>query len=224
MLQKPISHLQTNVPMDDDPAAFRAALADANAFSDPELTANRSGRIAASQYVRIILEAFRPAVYAGVVMLGWLFFLYFRDLVLPQVALDLVQRAWPFFLVITVATAGAFLLGLAKSSKLGWLVILDLKDGEAESVSGRVSTYRTTREELGVSALFAAKAEFYYYWIGDLKLEVTSNGYELLVKRYDLQYCPPIRLYYTPRSLILLSAEPVLAKRKPEPSIWLNSA
>lgn len=103
-------------------------------------------------------------------------------------------------------------------------MLLDLKDGEAENVAGRVSTYRTSQDELGVSAIFAAKAERYYYWIGDLKLEVTPSGYELLVKRYDEQSCPPIRLYYTPRSLILLAAEPTLAMKKSQPSIWLKGA
>ena len=221
---RPGSHLQQNFALDDDPAVFRAALAESNGFTNSQLTANRSGRIAFSQYPSIILEAFRPALYSGVVLLGWVFVLYFRDLMLPQAALDLVRRAWSFFLVITLATAAAFLLGLVRSAKLGWLVILDLKDGEVDTVAGRVSTYRTSREELGVSALFSAKAEHYYYWIGDLKLEVTPSGYELLVKRYDQQYCPPIRIYFTPRSLILLSAEPTLAMKKSQPSIWLKGA
>lgn len=93
---QPGSHLQQNFAMDDDPAVFRAALASANGFSDTELKTNRSGRIALSQYPRVIMEAFRPAVYAGVVLLGWIFVLYFRDLVLPQVAVDLMKRAWSF--------------------------------------------------------------------------------------------------------------------------------
>jgi hypothetical protein len=211
---KPVTHLQTNVAMDDDPAAFRAALAEANGFRETELVANRSGRIAGSQYSRLIVEAFRPAIFSGVVLLGWVCVLCFRDLILPAPVLAMVKRAWPFFLLITVATAGAFVLGLARSARLGLQVLLDLKEGETESIAGKVSTYRCTSDEVGVSALFAAKAEHLFYWVGDLKLEVTPSGYELLVKRYDEQFCPPMRIYYTPRSRLLLSAEPLLAMRQ----------
>lgn len=223
---KPRSHLQTNVALDDDPVAFRRALAESNGFSDRELVANRAGRIAGSQYWRLLIEAFRPAAFSGVALLGWFCFLFFRDFFLPAPILSLVQRAWPFFMVITVATAGAFLLGLARSARLGSQVVLDLKDGRVETASGKVSTYRCSSAEYGVSALFAYKAEHHFYWIGDLKLEVSPSGYELLVKRYDDQYCPPMRVYYSPRSRLLLSAEPVLVVRslRQEPSIWLKPA
>jgi len=225
IMMKPRSNLQTNVAMDDDPAAFRLALAAANGFDEGDLKENRSGRIARGQYGRLLLEAFRPAVFSGVVLLGWFVFLFFRDLLLPDVVLSLVKRAWPFFMVITAATVGAFLLGLARSTRLGAQVLLDLKDGEVETVSGKVSTYRCSSAEYGVSALFASKAEHHFYWIGDLKLEVSPSGYELLVKRYDQQYCPPMRVYYSPRSRLLLSAEPVLVVRAPQqPSIWLKPA
>lgn len=224
-MKQPVSHLKKHV-VDDDPAAFRLALAAANGFAEHELVANRSGRIARSQTWRLAMEAFRPAVFSGVVLLCWLCLLFFRDLMLPDAALSLVKRAWPFFMMITVATAGAFLLGLARSARLGGQVLLDLKDGEADTATGKVSTYRCSSAEYGVSALFATKAEHYFYWIGDLKMEVSPSGYELLVKRYDDQYCPPMRVYYSPRSRLLLSAEPVLALRatRPQPSIWLRPA
>lgn len=221
---KPRSHLQA-FTLDDDPAAFRGALAQANGFSDRDLIANRSGRIARNQHARLMAEAFQPAMFSGITLIVWLVLLFFRDFLLPSSVLALVQRAWPFFLVITAATAGAFLLGLARSARLATQVLLDLKEGEVDTTAGKVSTYRCTADEYGVSALFAAKAEHYFYWIGDLKLEVCPAGYELLVKRYDDQYCPPMRVYFTPRSRLLLSAEPVLAVRaERQPSIWLKPA
>jgi hypothetical protein len=219
------SQIQTNVAMDDDAAAFRVALARAIGFSASELSVNRSGRIARSQCFPIVFDAFRPAVRSGAVLLGWLCLLYFRDLLLPDTVLALIRRAGPFFLLITAATAGAFLLGIAQSARLGWQVLLDLKDGECDTISGRVSTYTSQESEVGVSALFSAKLERFYYWIGDYKLEVSPSAYELLVKRYDEQACPPMRLYFTPRSKLLLSAEPVLgSKQGKPPSIWLRPA
>jgi len=216
---------QTNVVFEEDPAVFRAALAEAHGFTPAQLVENRAGRISRSQYLPVIYEAFRPAVRAGVVLLGWLFLLYFRDLALPASVLSFIQRAWSFFLVITAATAGAFLLGVAQSARLGWQVLHDLKDGECDTVSGRVSTYTNKESEVGVSALFAAQHERYFYWIGDFKLEVSPSGYELLVKKYDDQACPPLRLYFTPRSKLLLSAEPVIARKQNQPtSIWLRPA
>lgn len=223
MAQPPNKYLQTNQAFDEDPHVFRAKLAQAHGFTEEDLLVNRGGAITGKQRFRLLVEAFRPAVSSGVVLLGWLCLLYFRDLMLPAVVRDFMSRAWSFFLVISIATGAAFVLGVFKSARLGWLVLLDIKHGEVDSMKGRVSTYSDKSTEYGVSSLFSIRREHYYYWIGDDKFEVTPSGYELLVKQFDIQAAPPIKIYFAPHSRILLSAEPLLPIKQ-QPSIWLRPA
>lgn len=209
------TYLQRNTIKEEDPQQILRELIYVHGFTRDDLSENRGGHISQRQKKQMWRAAFRPAQDATVVFLLWAFVLVIKDHVLPKTATEMLDRAWPFFAIITLATSGALLHNFAKSGRLVARVWRDLREGETESVRGRVSTFYTQEPVAGVGSIFGLKNDLYYYWLGDHKLEVNQDGYEYLVKKYDSQEVPFFFVYFTPRSKLFLSMEPAASLPRP---------
>ena len=216
------SYLEQHRIKEEDPQQVLRELIYVHGFTRDDLSENRGGHISERQKRQLWIAAFRPAMDATVVFLLWAFVLVVRDFLVPAGVRELLNRAWPFFAIITLATCGALLHNFAKSGRLVARVWRDLRDGETESLRGRVSTFFTREPVAGVGSIFGLKNDLYFYWVGDYKLEVNQDGYEYLVKKYDNQDVPTFLIYFTPRSRLFLSMEP--ASSLPKPVSALRSA
>lgn len=209
------TYLQKHTIKEEDPQQILRELIYVHGFTRDDLSENRGGHISQRQKKQMWRAAFRPAQDATVVFLLWAFVLVIKDHVLPKTATEMLDRAWPFFAIITLATSGALLHNFAKSGRLVARVWRDLREGETESVRGRVSTFYTREPVAGVGSIFGLKNDLYYYWLGEHKLEVNQDGYEYLVKKYDSQEVPFFFVYFTPRSKLFLSMEPAASLPRP---------
>ena len=209
------SYLEQYRIQEEDPKRLLQELIQVHGFTRDDLAENRGGHISAKQKRQMWIAAFRPAFEATVVFLLWTFVLVVKDQVLPGSWRGALDRAWPFFLLITLATCGAFLHHFAKSGRLVARVWRDLRDGEVEWLRGRVSTHYAREAVAGVGSIFGMMNDLYYYWAGDVKLEVNQEAYEYLVKKYDSQDVPFFLIYFTPRSRLFLSMEPAASLPRP---------
>ena len=183
-------------------------LANGNDFSDEDLKQNQAGRISDRQVVKLAAQALRPVFVSGGTLAFWLLFTWFiRNFVPALLQIFLFKYAVTGFWAITLPALGAFLIGLLNSSRLTILLIQDLSSGKSAVVEGRVTTSWEERPAQGTSRLWGMKESVYNYCIKDEYFEVSKDGYDVLHSKYDT-YTPSAKLYYSPKSKMLLSLEP----------------
>lgn len=182
-------------------------LAKANQFSMEELAANRAGKIADGQMVKLAAKAIKPIKTSGTVLLGWLIFMFVIKTLVPGLALRLAamwlgKSLGALFAAITLGCVISVLAGLWKSGKMTFGLLSDLSKGAAAVVEGRVAVSRDRADVQGMARLYGEKDEVYHYVIGDKSFEVNQLAFETLASRQNY------RLYYAPNSGLLLSIEP----------------
>jgi hypothetical protein len=170
-------------------------LAQANQFDTAALTANRQGILAKEQAPRLY-KTFVQGLILSAIAIG-------------VTALFLVTFLAPPNLTVAVRLPGvafAVLFGglfvWAGVSQVLWAV-LDLMANRVECVEGPV------QKQIKVSRTHSARggtrqtSRRFYYLIDPQRFQVSERAYHALIE--DLPY----RLYYTPRSKLLMSIEPL---------------
>ena len=106
------------------------------------------------------------------------------------------------FLLITLGCVVSLIVGLWNSGRMTIGLIGDLSKGQAAVMSGRVVGSRAQNDTQGMGRLHGEKDDVFHYVINNEYFEVDQPAYETLVSREIY------RLYYAPRSKLLLSIEP----------------
>ena len=183
-------------------------LAKANNFSDDDLTQNRAGKISDRQFRKLGLQALSPVLISGGTLAGWLLFSWFiREFVPGILQFFIFQYAVAGYWAVTLGAVASFLIGLASSSSLIFLLIQDLLAGKSASIEGRTTSSWEERPAQGTSRLWGMKESVYNYCIKGEYFEVSQNAFEVLHSKYD-RYTPSLKLYYSANSKMLLSLEP----------------
>ncbi len=180
-------------------------MARANRFTMADLEQNRNGKISDAQWVRLLLRALQPVRYTGGALLGWLLCCFVVKTFVPRIVLlILALKGIGVFFVggITLACAGAFLLSVLKSARTVALLIADLSAGKAASIEGRVSPSREDEGGLGMARLYGETNTNYWYVVKNEYFDVDQGAHAALPDGMQ------VRLYYTPKSKLLLSIEP----------------
>ena len=209
-------------------------LQSANGFSGADLAANRLGKIAGGQIPRLVEQIVRPLVRSFLAVTGWSWlFLTAAWAISSGLHLDAHLRAptgiafferFVLFRGLYIATfvrmfavfmvlscAGGLLIAMITTAVRSFDLICDALAGEAATIEGRVYT---AEEECRGSAWDALREQWtrvlqerrktYRYVIGDIALDVSYEGFRALPSGDHY------KLYYTPRSKLLLSIEPSL--------------
>ena len=158
---------------------------------------------------KLSLQALTPLFSSAATLAGWFIFLYLFRMFVPGIAQKFLLQVgglgiWP----ITIGAIGAFLMGVLTTSRLTFLLLRDLAAGHAAKFEGRVAG---SWEELpcqGMSRLYGATEPHYSYVIKDTYFSVAEAGHKLLATKYDT-YRPTVKLYYAPKSKLLLAVEPI---------------
>lgn len=180
-------------------------LARANRFTMADLEQNRNGKISDTQWTRLVLRALQPVFYTGGALVGWVFCCVVVRAVVPRIILlFLAMKGIGIALVggVTLACVGAFLLAVLKTARTMSLLMVDLNAGKAASIEGRVSPSREDEGGLGLARLYGETNTKYWYVVQNEYFEVDPAAHEALPERTHF------RLYYTPKSKLLLSIEP----------------
>ena len=164
---------------------LRHALAVANHFNLDDLPAYRDGRLGLAGPPRL-RRTWTPA--AAMLLLALVLFALFAALVSGHTSKDLVPIV--FVAAVLLGIAGLF-------TALGALsATFDLLGGQVASAAGAV--HKSMRQTYGRNA-----STYYYYKLDALVWTVTPEAYRALIEG------PAYRVYYLPRSKMLLGIEPL---------------
>ena len=192
-----------------DPAELSATLARANHFTLDELAENRAGRIASSQMLGLTVQAMRPFWTALMGLAGWLLFLlvikvFVPDILLTIASMTLGKSVGALFILITLGCLFAVLFGFFRSGARTVRLVSDIAQGKAACMEGRVWAARRGEDAHGMDKLHGEKLESFHYVLNNEYFEVRDLvAWEALAPR------EVYRLYFAPRSKLLLSIEPV---------------
>lgn len=168
---------------------LRDALAQTNNFLTSALDANRKGLLAASQILRLlgmIATNLFWSIFVLIISIGISFAAYTY---LPAFGFN----RW--YALIALGIGGLIALGFMTQSVT---LLADLANGKASVVEGKVAKTVLTRH-----SRHGTHFDYYYEVVyAHLKFEVSETAHEALVD--DLEY----RLYYTPRTKIMVAIEP----------------
>ena len=195
-------------------------LARTNRFTVADLEQNRNGKISDAQWARLFRRALEPVRYTGGALLGWLLCCAAVKFFVPGIILFILALAGAkiltvLFGAITLACAGAFVLSLVKSAGTMALLMVDLNTGAAACIEGRVSASREDERGLGMARVWGEKHTHHWYVVKNEYFVVDQEAHGALPEGRQF------RLYYTPKSKLLLSLEPPLLKTdsvRPEPA------
>lgn len=184
-------------------------LAKANRFTMEELALNRAGKIADGQMLKLAAKAIKPIRTSGTVLVGWLIFLFVIYTFIPGLVIRLAgmwlgKSLGALFAAITLGCVISVLFGLWNSGRMTIGLLSDLSKGVAAVKEGRVSVSKDRADIQGMARLYGEKDEVYHYVIHEQYFEVDQLAFETLASRQNY------RLYYGPRSGLLLSIEPSL--------------
>ncbi|MEZ5354458.1 MAG: hypothetical protein R2762_17615 [Bryobacteraceae bacterium] len=188
---------------------FLVDMARANCFVAVDLEANRAGKTTRPQLIRVWLHALKPLRVAGAALVGWMVMLMILHTFLPGIAQGFVLKKLGLgALGPMVGMFGAFVLAVLKCSRRTVLLVADAVNGDVAHVVGRVAPSFEENHSHGLGRWRGETDAVYHYCIRDQEFEVTREAHILLVGKYDT-YRPLVRIYFMPRSQLLLSVEPV---------------
>lgn len=191
------------------PNEILAELAKVNRFRLADLEQNRAGRISPRQVVRLARWAWKPLWLSGSAFFGWMLLVILVPLVAPKfLGKMLLKKALFPAITITFGAATAFVITLLRTSRRTLMLAVDLWFGQADRLDGRATATQEEEELEGIGRLRGETATHYFYCIRMENFEVTGAAYTLLLEKYD-RYRPYLRVYFAPRSKLLLSVEPV---------------
>ncbi len=182
-------------------------LARTNRFSMADLEQNRAGKISDTQWFRLLLRALQPVRHSGGALLGWLLACFVVKNLVPRIVLwiaGMMGAKGIGVLVggVTLACVGAFLIALLKSGHTMALLIVDLNSGKAACFEGRVSPSSEDEKGLGMARIHGENHTNYFYVAKNEYFAVDEEAHAALPQGMTF------KLYYTPKSKLLLSIEP----------------
>jgi hypothetical protein len=212
----------------------------ANGFTAVELALNRLGKIGAGQTSQLIEQLLRPLVKSFLVMAGWLLLILVTTWIIsagihldahrPFTGMAFFRRFWLFrglyvltfvrlgAVIMVISCAGAFIVAAMTTTVNTMGAIRDMWDGKAAMIEGRVYT---SEEEKRGSPWDAVREQWtrvrqerdkiYRYAVRDVAVEVSYAGFRALASGGHY------KLYYSPRSKLLLSIEPAGGLAPAEP-------
>ena len=189
---------------------FTQDLAQANQFKPADIASNRNGFMSTRQFFRILWRTSKPLRQATWSLCLWvallaIVFSLFRS----KFARMLFFRNYAFEVIgLSFSIAMAFLVAMLHTTERTWQLLKDLLSGEVTSVEGRLHT--SWQEELGegFKRLKGEMVPTYYYSVRQENFEVQPEAHEILRSKYE-DFRPKVRIYFTPRSRLLLSIETV---------------
>lgn len=187
------------------PEHLRARVQEGLGYSGAQLDQNRVGRIAASQIPGLILTICRPfwgslLATALWVPLYWIF-LRPRRLIRTPFGMQFAE----LHLAITL---GCLLTFFTLASRLvidSVNLLLDVLDGKAAAITGRIRRSRNEAAGEGWGRILGHKGQVYAYALLDFEFPVSEGAYRAL----EFVERSAFRVYYAPRTRLLLSMEPV---------------
>jgi hypothetical protein len=193
---------------------FLLNLPKTNHFTEDELSENRLRRIARGQRGRLWRVALEPLRTSLSALLGWLIFLFVVKTFWSPVLFAMVEVAvgkslYVVFAIVTVGVVVSFILKLLGSFGPLLNLVIDILQGEAVCLEGRVSTTSFTEKAKGLGQLYGEVIDNFVYAIGNEYLRVSEAAF-LVLRPYSGSV---FRIYATPRSRLLLSIEPVKLRR-----------
>jgi len=181
-----------------------------NGFSEQDLVQNRSGRISDQQMGRLFARAFKPVGYPLTALAAWLFACFVVKMLVPDIILAIValvggKMTTAIFGVVTLGCVAAALVGFLKSSRLTVLLIQDLSQGKSAFMDGRLHVSKGEDEGLGLDKFHGRNRRTSHYVMNNEYFEVDEEA-AVAAERYSLT--GRYRIYFTPKSKLLLSLEP----------------
>ncbi|HZO55221.1 MAG TPA: hypothetical protein VFB63_21105 [Bryobacteraceae bacterium] len=189
-------------------------LARTNGFTDVDLAQNRAGKISDKQMGRLFGRAFQPLRYPLTALFGWLLACLIVKTVVPGIILAIIamlggKLMTAIFGAITLGCVAAAFIAMLQSGRLTVLLIQDLREGAASFMDGRLSVSREEDEGLGLDKFHDRKRRRSHYVMNNEYFEVDEEAAAIV---RDHPPAGRFRIYFAPRSKLLLSLELTPAK------------
>jgi len=209
-------------------------LSKANGFAVVELEMNRLGKMGAGQISQLFGQILRPLVKSFLVMAGWLLVIVVTTWIISAgihvdahrtfTGMVFFRRFWLFrglyvltfvrlgAAIVVISCAWAFIVAALTATVDTAGTIRDAWDGTAATIEGRV--YASEEEKRGTpwdavreqwTRVRQERDKIYRYAVRDVAVEVSYAGFRAIASGGHY------KLYYTPRSKLLLSIEPAPA-------------
>jgi hypothetical protein len=190
-------------------------LARTNGFTDADLAENRAGRISERQRGKLFGRALKPVKYPLTALISWLVACIIVKTVVPGFVLAIIamvggKATTAIFGAITFGCVAAVFIAGLQASRLAALLMQDLKDGKSNFMDGRLRISHEEDDGLGLDKFHDRKHRRSHYVMNEEYFEVEEEAFEALRNQKPMGR---FRLYFAPRSKLLLSLEPVPAAR-----------
>lgn len=187
-----------------------------NGFSEEDLVKNRAGKISDKQMGRLFSRALRPVSYPLGALAAWLFACFVVKMAVPDIILVIVamvggKMTMAIFGAVTLGCVVAALIGLLRSGRLTVLLLGDLSKGSSAHMDGRLYVSKAEEEGLGLDKFHGRRRRTNAYVVNETYFEVDEEA-ALVAERHSLT--GRYRIYYAPKSRLLLSLEPAPAARQ----------
>lgn len=206
-------HFSDN-PYHRDPSIeeFARDLARASNYKLSEVEANRNGFMSTPQFFRLLWQASLPLRTATVSLFAWLglFALLGSIFRVPLMRMVFFQNYALEMVGVTLSLLLSFVIAFLTTSNKTWNLLSDLQNGEVTSVEGRLDPSWGEEIGEGIKQVKREMVPYYRFSVRQEAFDVTPQAFDLLQSKYS-EFRPVVRLYFTPRSRMLLSMEPVVA-------------
>jgi hypothetical protein len=185
-------------------------LARTNDFTMADLEDNRKGKISNKQMTKLFGRALRPIRYPAMALLGWLICCFIVKTLVPGIVLTVAavlgfKTIGLLFGAVTLACLGALFVAMLRSFRYVALLVQDLSAGKAVSVDGRASVSREESRGLGLDQFHGEQRMQCWYVVQERYFEVSEEA------GAALPHGTRFRIYFAPKSQLLLSIEPAPA-------------
>jgi hypothetical protein len=203
------------VTVDHDSEDPMPELARTNGFTDSDLAQNRAGKISENQRGKLFGRALRPVKYPLTALVTWLVSCLIVKILVPGFVLMIIamvggKATTAIFGAITLGCVAAAGVAGLQSSRLTALLMQDLKEGKSSYMDGRLNISHEDSDGLGLDKFHDRKHRRSHYVMNNEYFEVEEEAFETLRNQKPMGR---FRLYFAPRSRLLLSLEPVPAAK-----------
>ncbi len=193
---------------------FTADIARALSFHQSDIAANRHGFMSSIQFFQLFWIGVKPLRRATVSLCAWLALLHFMGTLFHSRLMRMVlfQNYAIEVIAVSFSLLMAFVVTVINVTERTWLLLEDLMSGEVASVEGRLEPAYGEEPAEGLGRIRGVRVETHFFNVRQERFEVTAQAYDLLKSKYD-DFRPTVRIYFSPRSRLLLSLEPLTVER-----------
>ncbi len=180
-----------------------------NHFTESDLQQNRAGRMSSAQMVRMTAKAIGPLLALALPLAGLVALVLTSATVYPylmtKVRLLLAMSKY----VVGFASAIFFgfialVINFLMHSERVILFVIDLAQGQAATEVGRLTTSKAEEVQDGIDQVLNRKTTTLNYVLKGNYYQVSEEAYDAMLDHSGSL----VRIYFTPRSRLLLAAEP----------------